>query len=90
MRRARPIRSGSRCVDALALGARRIDFIGMKFQFADKIARSYADAYSEAATPHSRAFSDLVEISNANGRCQDLRNGYTLTRELFSAGVATR
>jgi hexosaminidase len=70
-------------LDALALGARRIDFIGMKFQFADEIAHAYADAYSEAATPHSRAFSDLAEISNANGRCQDLRDGYTLTRELF-------
>jgi hexosaminidase len=71
-------------LDALALGARRIDFIGMKFQFADDIAHDYADAYSQqAVTPHSRAFSDLVEISNANGRCQDLRDGYTLTRELF-------
>jgi hypothetical protein len=70
-------------LDALALGARRIDFIGMKFQFADEIAHAYADAYSEAAIPHSRAFSDLAEISNANGRCQDLRDGYTLTRELF-------
>jgi hexosaminidase len=82
-RAANPLRQQD-ALDALALGARRIDFIGMKFQFADEIAHSYADAYSEAATPHSRAFSDLVEISNANGRCQDLRDGYTLTRELFS------
>ncbi|HEX6494242.1 MAG TPA: family 20 glycosylhydrolase [Acidobacteriaceae bacterium] len=79
---ANPLREQD-ALDALALGARRIDFIGMKFQFADEIAHAYADAYSEAATPHSRAFSDLVEISNANGRCQDLRDGYTLTRELF-------
>ncbi len=72
-------------LDALALGARRIDFIGMKFQFADEIAHAYADAWSQqAVTSHSRASSDLVEISNANGRCQDLRDGYTLTRELFS------
>jgi hypothetical protein len=82
-RAANPLRQQD-ALDALALGARRIDFIGMKFQFADEIAHAYADAYSEAATPHSRAFSDLVEISNANGRCQDLRDGYTLTRELFS------
>ncbi|MGA9716880.1 MAG: family 20 glycosylhydrolase [Acidobacteriaceae bacterium] len=71
-------------LDTLSLGARRIDFIGMKFQFADEIAHAYADAWSQAATPHSRTFSDLVQISNANGRCQDLRDGYTLTRELFS------
>ena len=42
-------------LDALALGARRIDFIGMKFQFADEIAHAYADAWSQAATPHSHA-----------------------------------
>ena len=82
-RAAAPLRE-QEALDALALGARRIDFIGMKFQFADEIAHAYADAWSQAATPHSRAFSDLVQISNANGRCQDLRDGYTLTRELFS------
>jgi hypothetical protein len=82
-RAANPLRE-QEALDALALGARRIDFIGMKFQFADEIAHAYADAWSEqAVTPHSRASSDLVEISNANGRCQDLRDGYTLTRELF-------
>jgi hypothetical protein len=82
-RAANPLRE-QEALDALALGARRIDFIGMKFQFADEIAHAYADAYSQqAVTPHSRAFSDLVEISNANGRCQDLRDGYTLSRELF-------
>ncbi|HEY3989434.1 MAG TPA: family 20 glycosylhydrolase [Acidobacteriaceae bacterium] len=82
-RAAAPLREQN-ALDALALGARRIDFIGMKFQFADEIAHAYADAYTQAATSHSRAFSDLAEISNANGRCQDLRDGYTLTRELFA------
>lgn len=83
-RAANPLRQ-QEALDALALGARRIDFIGMKFQFADEIAHVYADAYSQAGvTQHSPAFSDLVQISNANGRCQDLRDGFTLTRELFS------
>lgn len=82
-RAAAPLREQD-ALDALALGARRIDFIGMKFQFADEMAHTYADAYGEqAVTPHSRAGSDLIEMSNANGRCQDLRDGYTLTRELF-------
>ncbi len=81
-RAAAPLRE-QEALDALALGARRIDFIGMNFQFADEIAHTYADAYSQAATQHARASSDLVQISNANGRCQDLRDGYTLTRELF-------
>jgi hexosaminidase len=83
-RAAAPLREQN-ALDAIELGARRIDFIGMKFQFADEIAHTYADAYSEqSVTPHSRSSSDLVEISNANGRCQDLRDGYTLTRELFA------
>ena len=83
-RSAQPLREQN-ALDALALGARRIDFIGMKFQFADEMAHTYADAYSEqAVTPHSRAYGDLIEMSNANGRCQDLRDGYTLTRELFA------
>ncbi len=84
-RAAAPLRE-TEALDALELGARRIDFIGMKFQFADEMARTYADAYAErSVSPHSRTFSDLVDISNANGRCQDLRDGYTLTRELFAA-----
>lgn len=82
-RAAAPLREQN-ALDAIELGARRIDFIGMKFQFADEIARTYADAYADQSTPHSRASSDLIEISNANGRCQDLRDGYTLTRELFA------
>ena len=82
-RAANPLRE-QETLDALALGARRIDFIGMKFQFADEIAHAYADAYSQQdVTPHARVVSDLAQISNANGRCQDLRDGYTLTRELF-------
>ncbi len=81
--RAVPLRE-EHALDAMALGARRIDFIGMKFQLADEMAHSYADAYSDqASTPHSRATNDLLEMSGTNGRCQDLRDGYTLTRELF-------
>ena len=82
-RASAPLREPN-ALDAMALGARRIDFIGMKFQFADEIAHSYAGAYADqAAQPHSRAYGDLISISSANGRCQDLRDGYTLTRELF-------
>ena len=83
-RAAAPLREQN-TLDAMALGARRMDFIGMKFQFADEMAHSYAEAYKQqAATPHSAATSALLEMSStANGRCQDLREGYTLTRELF-------
>ncbi len=77
-------RTGVREPDALAaleLGARRIDFIGMKFQFADEIARAYRLARDTAdAGTREHEFSD---INSMNGRLQDLRDGYTLLRGLY-------
>jgi hypothetical protein len=65
------------------MGARRIDFIGMKFQFADEIVRHYQaalDSVAKGANPTQ----ELVEISSQiNSRTQDLRDGYVLGRELF-------
>ena len=67
-------------LDALELGARRLDLIGMKFQFADEIRRSYANAADTTRRDTNRELSD---ISGINGRFQDLRDGYSLTRELY-------
>jgi len=67
---------------ALELGARRMDFIGMKFQFADDIRGAYARA---ADTTLKNGARDLGDVSGINGRMQDLRDGYGLTRELFEA-----
>jgi hypothetical protein len=67
---------------ALELGARRMDFIGMKFQFADDIRNAYAHA---ADTTMKNGTRELGDISGANGRLQDLRDGYGLTRELYEA-----
>ncbi len=67
---------------ALELGARRLDFIGMKFQFADDVRRSYANAADTSRRDTNRELSD---ISGINGRLQDLRDGYTLTKELYEA-----
>jgi hexosaminidase len=72
-------------IAAMELGARRMDLIGMKFQFADEIAAGYARAYaaqSDAAKADA-VDSDLYDISDGNGRCQDLRNAYSLTRDLY-------
>ena len=70
-------------LDAVELGARKIDFIGMKFQLADEVARLYALARDPVppATPPDY----LTEITSMNGRLQDLRDGYTLLRDLYEA-----
>ena len=70
-------------LESMEMGARRIDFIGMKFQFADEIVKHYAaalDSVAKGANPTH----DLVEIaSQINSRTQDLRDGYVLGRELY-------
>ena len=68
-------------LDALELGARRIDVLGMKYQFAEEIARMYAEARDSVGTNY--AADKLLEISQVNGRMQDIRDGYMLTRELY-------
>ena len=67
-------------IDALALGARKIDFIGMKFQFADEVVQMYARANDSTNKSISR---DLADITGANGRLQDLRDGYSLIRDEY-------
>ncbi|MBK7906985.1 MAG: family 20 glycosylhydrolase [Gemmatimonadetes bacterium] len=69
-------------LDAMELGARRIDWLAAKFQFADEIAMAYARADS-AARAGTATWLDLAELSGINGRLQDMRDGYVLTRELF-------
>jgi hypothetical protein len=61
------------------LGARRLDFIGLKFQLADEIASAYTQAVAQQhdKTERTAANRTLGEISSDNGRCQDLRDGYS-------------
>ena len=70
---------------AMELGARRIDMIGMKFEFADEIVAAYARALAEQSDPKQSddVSSALYEISDTNGRCQDIRNAYSLIRDLY-------
>ena len=72
---------------AMDLGARRLDLIGMKFQFAQELVDGYAQA---VAAQHDPARQDkehreetrntLDEVSSMNGRCQDLRDAYSATK----------
>ena len=71
----------STALDALELGARRVDWIGAKFQFADEIAQAFLRATDPTRTDVT--WQDLAELSGINGRLQDMRDGYVLTRELF-------
>lgn len=67
-------------LDALALGARKIDFIGMKFQFADEVVAMYERARDTTSRSPGR---DLADITGINGRLQDLRDGYSLIRDEY-------
>jgi hypothetical protein len=85
---ARATESGLREPDALAameLGARRIDFIGMKFQLSDEMRAAYAQAYAMRSDPrHETATRELLySISSMNGRCQDLRDAYSQLKGLY-------
>ena len=67
-------------IDAMAVGARKVDFIGMKFQFADEVVQMYARASDTTSKSASR---DLADITGVNGRLQDLRDGYSLIRDEY-------
>lgn len=72
-------------LQAMELGARRIDFIGMKFQLAEEMSSAYAKALAlKDDKKHATEARDLLEsISSMNGRCQDLRDAYSMLKNLY-------
>jgi hexosaminidase len=72
-------------VAGLELGARRMDFIALKFLIADEIAAAYNNAYASQKDPEASKETSrvLAEISGVNGRCQDLRSGYGYLRDTY-------
>src|SRR5262249_37166490 len=76
-------RQNADTLDYMILAAIRLDTLGMKIQFADEISRSYWDAYLNMGDG-GRGRRDLIEISNTNGRLQDLRDATTRLRALYS------
>ena len=72
-------------VDAMELGARRMDFLAFKFQTGGDIAQAYLRLYQNQADPETRKHMsrDLWNLSGVNGRCEDLRDGYGYIRMLF-------
>ena len=74
-------------IDAMELGARRLDFIGLKFQLADEMAQSYALAQTNAGSPDKKTRAmvgrELSDIRGVNGRLEDIVDGYSLIRDLY-------
>jgi hypothetical protein len=72
-------------LDAMEMGARRMDFIGYKFEVAQEIADGYDRAYQEQGDPVGKRHvgRELGAITGVNGECQDLREGYEMSRGLF-------
>jgi len=74
-------------IDAMELGARRFDFIGLKFQMADEIAQTYARAQADNISSdkklHELTGLELSNINGVNGRIQDIKDGYSLLRDLY-------
>jgi hypothetical protein len=74
-------------IDALELGARRMDLIGLKFQLSEEIAEGYQRAYAMQNTKDKKQRMDvgreLSDINGVNGRIQDYINAYSLLRDLY-------
>jgi len=74
-------------IDALELGARRMDLIGLKFQLSEEIAEIYQRAYSMQGTTdkqqRAEVSRDLSDINGVNGRIHDIIDAYSLMRDLY-------
>lgn len=72
-------------IRAMELGARRIDFAAMKFQFSDEMAHDYRQIYALRGkkSQHRNVETLFGAITGTNGRCTDLRNGYGMLKNLY-------
>jgi hexosaminidase len=69
-------------LDVMDLGARRMDFVALKFQNADAIAETYQRLYQNQNDPEaSKHLSG--DTRSMNQRCLDLRDGYGYLRDQF-------
>lgn len=83
--RASAVLENQEALDAMELGARRIDFIGLKFQSASDCGTLYAQAQAIAGDKArwEEVSNLLYTIGSNNGRMQDIRDGYALLGQLF-------
>jgi hypothetical protein len=79
-------------ISAMELGARRIDFLGLKFQLADEMAEGYSRALATAQVvtapgeqrPKPSVPALLSDINGVNGRLQDILDSYAQLRDMFA------
>lgn len=85
-RRDDPTLGNQDALEAMEMGARRLDFIAMKFELADQMAHDYAWVYAHADDKEHRSqlHNLLDETSSMFGRCQDLRDGYSALKQAYS------
>jgi hexosaminidase len=76
-------------IDAMELGARRMDLIGLEYRLADEIAQGYQRAYAlENSTDKKDRASvgrELSDINGINGRIEDIRDTFSLLRDMYEA-----
>lgn len=84
-KQAGPLRETD-ALDAMDLGARRIDFLAFQFQTADQIDADYWRLYNGQKSPDIAAHvsRDLWNLAGVNGRCEDLRDGYKYLETRYS------
>jgi hypothetical protein len=72
-------------LDAMELGARRIDFAGYKFEASRNILAEYHSILQEQSDPkqHDDIEREFDVISGLNGQCEDMRDGYGLLHDLY-------
>lgn len=72
-------------LDAMDLGARRLDLIGMKWELTQQIVNDYRRAVTMQydKTQREEAYGLMYEISSNNGLIQDLRDAYSATKNEF-------
>ena len=73
-------------LDALELGARRFDFIGLKFQLADEIQQGYTRA--QQGSTAKIANRELSDIRGINGKLEDILDTYAPPPRPLRAGLA--
>ena len=75
-------------LDAMELGARRMDFIGLKFQLAEEMEAAYQRAYAGQGTTDKKLRLEVARnlglVNGATiGGIEDLRDEYSLMRDLY-------
>ena len=86
-RAANPRLKEEDALTAMDMGARRLDLIGLKFELGQEIAEVYAEVLARQSDPAKARSAEthnmLDEISSMFGRCQDLRDAYSASKDQY-------